>query len=366
MPETIISGLREEIQQLQDRLLAMEAQREKDSTDARAAEIHNNLFEAMLDIIPVGVVLSDANGKIILGNAVVEKMVRHPVLNSDGPDAYGEWISHHPDGRRVESCEYPLAKVIAEGAEYSEIDVNYQRGDESTFWMRIIAKPVIDAQNERIGAVVALVDVDRETRLAEQQKILIGELNHRVKNAFSVAKSIVSMSMRKEGLPKEMRETIEQRLDAYARAHSKLVGSEWEHAPLGQIIDDIAINIGGERIKFSGDGVNLASRDALALSMALYELSTNAMKYGALSEEGGLVEIQSELLSVDGASILQLSWHEQNGPLVVDPQEKGFGSFIVDTALAMETGGEVTMKFEPAGFEWHFRLGLSGLAEHAG
>lgn len=359
MPDKIIAGLREEIQHLQSRLFAIEAQREKETTDVHAARMHNSLFEAMLDIIPVGVVLSDATGKIILGNSVVEKMVRHPVLNSDGPEAYGEWISYHPDGSRVESSEYPLAKVIAGGADYAEIDVNYQRGDGSKFWMRIIAKPVIDPQNERIGAVVALVDVDREAQLAEQQKILIGELNHRVKNAFSVAKSIVSMSMRKEGLPKEMRETIEQRLDAYARAHSKLVGSEWEHAPLVQIVDDIAINIGGERIKFSGDDVNLSSRDALALSMALYELSTNAMKYGALSEERGQVEIKSELSSVGGERILQLKWIERNGPLVVVPEETGFGSFIVDTALAMETGGEVAMKFEPAGFEWHFQLRLN-------
>jgi two-component sensor histidine kinase len=351
MPDSINAELRDEIARPQSRLVDMSAETQK-------AVDRLNLFEAMLEIIPVGVVLADVNGRIILGNSVVEAMVRHPVLNSEGPDDYGEWISFHKDGRRVESAEYPLAKVIGEGAEYSEIDVNYQRGDDTKFWMRIIGKPVLGSQGERIGAAVALVDVDREHQLAEQQKILIGELNHRVKNAFSVVKSIVSMSLRKERLPHGLRETIEQRLDAYAKAHAKLVGSEWDQADLVQIIKDTAVNIGGERITFDGPQANLPSREALALSMAFYELSTNAVKYGALSVENGAVAVTWGLKARDGKQVLTINWNERNGPAVVAPKEEGFGTFIIDTALAMETGGEVSMSYDVSGYAWRFQLTL--------
>lgn len=356
MPDITNLELREEITRLQDRLTVLMADRQKDAELAAQATDRLNLFEAMLEIIPVGVVLADNNGQIILGNSVVEKMLRHPVLNSEGPDAYGEWISYHADGQRVASAEYPLARVIREGADYSEIDVNYQRGDRSKFWMRIIGKPVMDRQGARIGAVVALVDVDREHQLVEQQKILIGELNHRVKNAFSVVKSIVSMSLRKERLPPGLRETIEQRLDAYAKAHAKLVGSEWEQTDLAQIVKDIAVNIGGDRILFDGPKVNLPSRDALALSMAFYELSTNAVKYGALSIEGGSVAVTWNVTPQDGGQVLIIDWSERNGPEVVAPQEEGFGTFIIDTALTMETGGEVSMSYDASGYVWRCQL----------
>tara|TARA_R110002051_G_scaffold141578_1_gene214752 strand:+ start:2952 stop:4031 length:1080 start_codon:yes stop_codon:yes gene_type:complete len=358
MPDSINAELRQEIIRLQNRLTEMSGDRQRDAELAGQASDRLNFFEAMFEIIPVGAILSDGKGRIIMGNSVVERMVRHPILNSDGPDAYGEWISYHQDGRRVESQEYPLAKVIAEGANYSEIDVNYQRGDNSKFWMRIIGQPVVDNQGERIGAVLALVDVDREHQLAEQQEILIAELNHRVKNAFSVVKSIVSMSLRKEGLPRGARETIEARLDAYAKAHAKLVGSEWEQADLAQIIQDIVGNIGGERIEFNGPKVNLPSRQALALSMAFYELSTNAVKYGSLSADGGRIEVKWELKDQDGQPKLSVDWREKNGPDVVVPAEKGFGSFIIETALAMETGGEVLMSYDVSGYAWHFELKL--------
>lgn len=351
MPNAINAELRDEIARLRDSLDQASA------ANAMAAD-RLNLFEAMFEIIPVGVVLADVQGRIILGNTVVETMVRHPVLNSEGPDDYGGWVSYHQDGRRVESSEYPLAKVIGEGADHAEIDVHYQRGDNTKFWMRIIAKPVLDTQGERIGATVALVDVDREHQLAEQQKILIGELNHRVKNAFSVVKSIVSMSLRKETLPLGLQKTIEQRLDAYARAHEKLVGSEWDQADLAQIVKDIAVNIGGDRIALDGPNINLPSREALALSMAFYELSTNAVKYGALSEESGTVSVTWDVASVDGKQVLTIKWNERNGPKVVIPQDKGFGTFIIDTALTMETGGEVSMSYNATGYAWRFQLAL--------
>lgn len=359
MQDTSDTDLRQQIIQLQEQVAALEADSVREKGLAAEIAERLNLSEAMLDIVPVGVVVANVDGAIVLGNAAIEKMLRHPVLHSADAESYGEWISYHADGRRVQSHEYPLAKVITEGADFAELDVNYLRGDKTSFWMRIISQPVRDKQGQRIGAVVALVDVDRERQLAVQQELLIGELNHRVKNAFSVVKSIVSMSLRKENIPDGLRTKIDRRLDAYAKAHAKLVGSEWDHAELSTIVDDIVITIGADRISCDGPVVDLPSRQALAISMAFYELATNATKYGSLSVPDGMVALTWQLSQDGDHRKISISWSERDGPETVVPTDKGFGSFIINQALAIETGGSVDMSYAPRGFEWRLEMPLN-------
>ncbi|WP_108485525.1 HWE histidine kinase domain-containing protein [Oceaniglobus ichthyenteri] len=360
MPHSTDAELRQEILNLQNRLALVAADQERDAQLAADAANRLNLFEAMLEIVPVGVVLSDQNGRIVMGNQAVETMLGHPVLRSENTQSYGEWVSYDATGRQVESHEYPLAKVINEGAARAELDVHYQRGDGSRFWLRLIGEPVLDKAGNRMGAVVALIDIDTEHRLAEQQKVLIAELNHRVKNVFSVVKSIVSRSLRKAEIPGGVRRTIDDRLDAYAKAHEKLVGSDWDHAPLGDMVRDIVVRIGGDNIRHSGPDINLPSRQALAISMALYELSSNAVKYGSLSASGGTVDLCWDCTTDADQTELYVAWVERGGPAVVIPTEKGFGSFITDVAVSMETNGKVDVSYGGDGFEWRLTMPLDG------
>ena len=348
--------LLQEVQRLKEQIKTLTADQERKAALAADAAARLTQIEAMLEIVPVGVVLTDANGRILMGNKVVETMLRHPVLHSADAESYGEWVSYHADGSRVQSHEYPLAQVVNSGAENVQLDVSYQRGDDTRFWLRIIGQPVRNKAGAQIGAVVALIDIDREHRLVEQQQLLIGELNHRVKNAFSVVKSIVSMSLRKEKIPSGLRTKIDERLDAYATAHGKLVGTEWDHADLSKIVDDTVVKIGGGRVKVNGPQIDLPSRQALAISMALYELTTNAIKYGALSTGEGEVAITWAHVCDGDKSEVTLDWVERGGPKVVVPSEKGFGSFVIDRALAIETGGEVQMTYLEDGLEWHLTM----------
>ena len=363
MSDTKYAELNDEISRLQKQLVAMKISQKRDSALAEDEATRLIQFEAMLDVVPVGVVLSNEVGQIIAGNAAVEKMLLHPVFHSAGVDAYGEWISFHEDGRRVESREYPLARVISDGEAYSELDVNYQRGDGSTFWLRIVGEPVLDKTGKRIGAVVVLIDVDREQQMARRQKVLIGELNHRVKNAFSVFKSIVSQSLRKEAIPQGVRKTIDNRLNAYADAHAKLLGSDWADTELLSLVQDVVVKIAGDRVTFDGPLVTFNSREALSLSMALYELCVNAVKYGALSNAEGRINLRWRVAAgADGEEVI-IDWVEQDGPKVVHPSEAGFGSFILNRALSMETGGEVDMTYAEDGFAWTLRMPLKSKTE---
>lgn len=345
-----------EILRLQEKLTEQDALVDGQKTQTRDANNRLSFLETMMETVPVGVVMADEQGQIIYGNSHVEKMLRHPVFHSENAESYDEWISFHEDGRQVESHEYPLARVIRDNEDHAEIDVHYQRGDGTLFWMRIIGKPVVNGDGERIGATVALIDIDEERSLRQAQSILIAELNHRVKNAFSVVKSIVSQSLRKMSIQRDLRETIDQRLNAYAMAHSKLVGTKWDRADIGAVAADVLDPIGAGRITMSGPALEIPSRQALSFSMAFYELATNAMKYGALSVPEGRVNLSWELLEEPDSCFITIHWEEIGGPAAEKPNETGFGSFITGRALQMETGGEIETVFGPKGYKWHLRM----------
>lgn len=124
-------------------------------------------LRAVIEAAPVGLVFADANGAITGGNSRVEQIVGHPVLPSADIDSYKEWVAFHSDGRQVEGREYPLARVLADGVDSAELEVEYQRGDGSRRWIRFSAAPVRDGAQSIIGGVVASIDIDREKRLTE-------------------------------------------------------------------------------------------------------------------------------------------------------------------------------------------------------
>ena len=145
---------------------------------AREAQLRTT-FET----VAVGLLIADLpSGRIIGGNAYVEQLLRHPIIYSPDIESYGEWVSFHADGRRVEPHEYPLARMATEREESPSIDVNYRRGDGTFAWIRISGRPVRDAAGELRGGVVALTDIDEERkardRAAEQVETLRNQLIH--------------------------------------------------------------------------------------------------------------------------------------------------------------------------------------------
>lgn len=341
MPHRTPEELREEISSLEKQLRLERGQKSNDRFLAGA-----------LETVPVGVVTTDLEGRIIHGNRWVEEMVRHPVLHSDDAESYGEWISFHEDGSRVESHEYPLSRVIRDGEDYSELDVHYQRGDGSRFWMRIIGRPILNEEGERIGASVALIDIDDERQLEQQQAILIAELDHRVKNAFTVMKAITRHALRSADIDEALERELNARFEAYAQAHAMLGTSNLDAMSLAEIAADSTAYFGDERISICGTHVMLPSRAALALSMAFYELGTNAFKHGALLNPEGTVSLEWAFKGRDGNQQLELLWQEAGGPPVIKPERAGFGTFVITKAVAAATDGQVSMEFEEGGLSW--------------
>jgi len=150
-----------------------------------------------------------------------------------------------------------------------------------------------------------------------------------------------------------VRDTIDHRLNAYAKAHSQLIGNHWDRASIMDVAQDTVGDIADGRITMSGPEIEVPSRSVMALSMAFYELATNATKHGSLSDPKGRVQLSWEALSPER---IKLEWVELNGPKPVVPSTSGFGSKIINQILVAETYGKVSIDYPDSGFTWSLEM----------
>ncbi len=196
------------------------------------------------------------------------------------------------------------------------------------------------------GVAVTLCDISERRRADERQRLLVNELNHRVKNALATVQAIAAQSLRDPRIPPEARTQFLGRLMALARANDVLVARSWTAASLAEIAAQVASPHGdAERFRFDGPAVSLAPQAATALALGLHELATNAAKYGALSRPEGRVDLTWRLEGEGAERRLRLVWLESGGPAVAPPTVKGFGSRLIERGLAGELRAVVTANY---------------------
>ncbi|WP_068874421.1 MULTISPECIES: sensor histidine kinase [unclassified Phenylobacterium] len=176
-----------------------------------------------------------------------------------------------------------------------------------------------------------------------RQKLLLDELNHRVKNTLASVQSVAAQTLNETKGMDEARHLFLDRLMALSATHNLLVKREWESASLHELID-AALAPYGRPYDFSGPDVQLDANLAVSLGMALHELATNAVKHGAWSGEGRV-----DIAITATQSRLDFVWHESGGPSVAPPDRRGFGSRLLERGVAAEMGGDVTLDFAPGG-----------------
>ena len=219
-------------------------------------------------------------------------------------------------------------------------------------WWDVAVTPIVS----RDGSVDKLLSVSRDItetkQLEEHQRLLIHELNHRVKNTLATVQSIASQTLRNAETLGEAQAAFEARLFALSRAHDVLTRENWEGASLRVIVAQAVAPYGNareDRLHLRGPDVRLSPRMALALAMALQELATNAVKYGALSNKTGKIAIEWTLDGTRAPPCLHLRWKESGGPLVQAPKRRGFGTRLIERSLAMDLEGDVEIRFDPGG-----------------
>lgn len=208
-------------------------------------------------------------------------------------------------------------------------------------------------------------DVSKLKRAEAQQKLLTGELEHRMKNMMAMVAAIARQTFRSAATKEEARTIFDARLHALNYAHNILTQTSWTSAPMTTVVEGaLAPHRSGEkRVHVTGPAVDLTAKQALSLALALHELATNAAKYGALSTSGGTIEVTWACTQEADDTILRFCWREAGGPKVTPPSTRGFGSRLIESTLSSDFGDKVKLEFLPEGVVCRFETKLSDLTE---
>lgn len=270
----------------------------------------------------------------------------------------------------------PITRIIPPDLHYEEADIlaRLRRGERINHYEtlrltkegRIIhvslsISPVRDKSGRLMGAAKVARDITQRKQAEETQKLLLGELNHRVKNTLATVQAIASQTLYKARTPAEFVTSFTGRLHALAAAHNVLTQTSWRGAELGALARSQLLTEDAREdcITFCGPIVFLPAQLALHMALVLHELGTNARKHGSLSVPNGRVSLS---WSIDSGPqrLLDLRWTESGGPPVyVDaPRPSGFGTQLIERSLHSIEGGEAGMCMEAQGINWTIRVPL--------
>ena len=222
----------------------------------------------------------------------------------------------------------------------------------------LLAQAGIDAK-----ALLAQAGIEaREREAADKlQKLILEELHHRIKNTLATVSAIASQSLRNATSIEHGRQAIESRLISLGRAHDLLMQASWTSASLAQIIDGATKPYNSrsiERFSIEGTDIRIASGAVIALAMTMNELCTNATKFGALSVPAGRIAITWTI--DDAKQRLRLIWSERQGPPVLPPTRRSFGTRMIET-LGKQLNGDVQISYDPTGLVFSLDVPLSAL-----
>jgi len=199
-------------------------------------------------------------------------------------------------------------------------------------------------------------------RAERQERLLIEELNHRVKNTLATAQSLATQTLRGNASPRSFATAFSGRLAALASAHTLLAHARWSGARLHALIEEQLAPYrlpDGANVTIQGDDVSLEPGAALTLGLALHELATNAANHGALASPAGTVEIRARVGTGPDGRRLALTWRERGGPPVAAPPRRGFGLTLIERGLAYQLKGNVVLDFRREGLHCTVELPLA-------
>ncbi|AYJ84726.1 histidine kinase (plasmid) [Sphingomonas paeninsulae] len=301
------------------------------------------------------------------------------ILDLDGRLTFmnegGMRVMEVSDFNAIEGCAWPDFWQDAGNSDAKAALAAAQSGSASHFigkadtfmgnsrWWDVSVSPI----NGPDGSPARILSVSRDTTALmesqEQQRLLNGELGHRLKNLLTLIQSIAMQTFRQADSLESASADFAARISALGKATDVLTATSWHKATLYEIVQAGITSIDGlaDRVSFTGPDIELAAQPALALTLALHELSTNACKYGALSNENGTVAIEWKCEpGNDGSSgRFDFSWQEAGGPPVKPPTRRGFGTKLIERSLANYFRGPASLTFDPAGILFTIAVALT-------
>ena len=325
---------------LRRRQIAETASRQAEQETEQAAALLRTVVETASSLIYA----KDQAGRMVLANGAYLD-----VLGKNWDQVVGKTdLDFRDDQTEAKTVMDVDRRIMAAGQAEACEELIGNEGNQPRVWL-CTKTPLRDARKEIIGLVGVSVEITDRKQVEDRLRLMVNELNHRVKNTLATVQSIASHTLR--GADRAVRRTLDARLMALASAHDVLTREGWEGANLADVIAGALAPYGGvegDQFKVGGPPLRLQPRAAVAVAMGLHELATNALKYGALSVDGGQVKIQWAIIH-DTVSRLQMSWSERGGPPVFLPIPLGFGTRLIERSLAQDLGGTAQIIFAPEG-----------------
>lgn len=314
-------------------------------------------FRTVVEASPAGMIMTDGEGHILMINELCERLFgydRDELLGREIEVLVPQSVRDHHPALRAGHVKESTSRLTKR-----EVMGRCKNGCEIP--LEIGVNPIVTCDGMRVIATVA--DIAERKRAEAQRELLLAELNHRVKNTLAVVQGLAHLTFRHTDGP--ARSAFEGRLQALAGAHDLLTRSHWESTSLAQLSAD-TLQTGaasGQRLSAEGPHVTLSPHRALTIALALHELFTNALKYGALSSDAGSVSFRWKYLVEEG--IIRMEWRERDGPQVAQPAHKGFGSLLLERTLARDLGGRVDHSFDRRGVTCVIEMPISAQGAHA-
>ncbi len=302
----------------------------------------------LLDSASNGFLLVDGEGRIKLANAAVEKLFGYKADELAGKDIEALVPADRVEAHRAERIRYqakPEARLMGAGR-----DLSARRRDGSDFPVEIGLNPIDGEGQPAILATV--VDISTRKKAEGVQHLVMQELQHRMRNALAVVQAIAENTLREAPTLEQAREDLFGRIGALSHAYSLAV-SDSDLVSLARIIGR-QVGAHGARVAVKGCDVLVPARIAQQFSLVVHELTTNAVKYGALSGPAGQVFINGETKD----ATFHFTWAEHGGPPVQPPTRAGFGSVVLRQSMA-EFAQEPGIHYRPEGLLYELEIALS-------
>lgn len=310
-----------------------------DITERKAAELATQRLAAIVDSSDDAIISKDLNGIITSWNAGAERLFLYTEQEVVGKSVT---ILIPPERQHEEAG---ILQRLRRGERIDHFETVRQRKDGSLVDISLSISPIAGQKGRVVGASKIARDISERKAAEKFKDVLLAEMKHRVKNTLALAASISRQTF--DSVTDEEQHIFAARLEALGNAHDVLAKQSWEGADLNEVVTRTMEphRTGQGRIHLSGPDIAVDSGKAVAVALALHELATNATKYGSLSVPDGTLDIVWERLDADR---IRLRWQESGGPTVVKPTRRGFGTRLIERALAAELT-KVLLDFKPEG-----------------
>jgi PAS domain S-box-containing protein len=334
------------------------------------------LLDKLLDTVPTGITVVDYPAFKVVAESRQARLWLGQTgadLMQDVPAAGAFSTVFMADGQTPMTWEQsPTRRAAAQDCIVSAERYVVQQPDGNRIQIEVSVSPFHDQQGKVIGTVGCWRDVTEEVSFLkklqdndEHLRLVLRELTHRAKNLLTIIMAIATQTARRNSTLDEFLHVFAKRVQGLGASHDLLVHADWRGVELRELLLAQLAPFGGvdgERIRISGPAVLLKPDVLQSLGLAFHELATNAMKYGALSDAKGKIEVTWNSSMEEGDASFNIDWIEKNGPLVKPPEIKGFGHVIMVTSLAATVNGKVDLSFNENGLRWCMTAPLSAVA----